>query len=111
MAGNATVVWADGASMIPEMIHVYIDGSSSEDAAAFQCRLSHCTMVNFGGEDSLWEIVILDKGHHQFIGAETFNSLTAELSADVRALTWVAQLKGCLSITLHVDCLSAATHR
>ena len=35
MAGNATVVWANGANMIPEMIHAYTDGSSSEDAVAW----------------------------------------------------------------------------
>ena len=52
--------------------------------------------------------VILDERHHQCIGAEAANSFTAELSAIMWALTWVAQLKGSPPVTLHVDCLSAA---
>ena len=34
--------------------------------------------------------VFRGEGHHQFVGAEAADSFTAELSAVVWALTWVA---------------------
>ena len=66
MAGNATVVWADGANMIPEMIYVYTDGSSSEDAAAWSFNV---VVALHNGQfrrcGFMMGDVILDKGHHQ----------------------------------------------
>ena len=52
--------------------------------------------------------VILDEGHHQSTGAEAANRFTAKPSPVAWALTWVAQLKSPLSVTLHVDCLSTS---
>eukprot|EP00974_Lingulodinium_polyedra_P095614 9268177-Lingulodinium_polyedra.AAC.1 len=89
-------------------IHIYTDGSFDGVASWGVVVIAEIGtkcfryIARFGG------LVETDPAHNQWVGADSHDNYTAELTAMVMAVAWIAQLQHHCSCCIHYDALSAA---